>query len=65
MAGAGGVVAGFEAVGPGEEGFDAADDFFLFFEGWERNLQSSHIANIDTSDCYPTNGFLHPSLDAI
>ncbi len=35
--GAGGGVAGFEAVGVGEQGFDAADDFVLLFARWQRH----------------------------
>jgi hypothetical protein len=35
----GGGVAGFEAVGEGEEGFDTADDFVLFGEVWKWETQ--------------------------
>ena len=36
---AGGFHAGFDAVGEGEELVDAADDFFLFGDGWKRDLR--------------------------
>ena len=40
--GAGGGVAGFEAVGVGEKGFDTADDFVLFIEGRQQEMGTQY-----------------------
>lgn len=42
--GAGGLVAGFETVGDGEEGFDAADDFVGRLDHEILGRQSSTLA---------------------
>ena len=44
---AGGGVASFESVGKGEKGFDAADDFSLFFRWWQRNRQVAQHRLVD------------------
>ena len=49
--GAGGDVAGLNAVGEGEQGFDAADDLGLFIKGWAVNLDIVENGKIN-SLCY-------------
>ncbi len=40
---AGRLVAGFDLIGDGEEGVDAADDFLLFGERWNRHRNFVHV----------------------
>ena len=40
--GAGGGVAGFDVVGIGEQGLDAADDFVLLAWRWQGNWEAGH-----------------------